>query len=72
MNQKNEKPRRVIEVPAMDYQPTLAEQRDTFCIDATPEDLARRMLEPVEVREISAKEWRRRRREDRRSAQRRG
>ena len=66
MKQENEKPRRVIEVLAMDYQPTLAEQQETFRIDATPEELAQRMLESVEVREISAKEWRRRRPQARR------
>lgn len=56
------KERRVIAVPGNQYQPSKAETEEVVQIDATPEEVARRVLQPAEVRKVSAAEWRRRRR----------
>lgn len=59
------KKRRVIEVPSNDYQPTAAEMKEPIRLDGsqdmTFEQAVQRMLQPVEVREVSAEEWRKRR-----------
>ena len=55
-----------IEIPASDYQPTAAEMNEPIKLDGsqdvTFEQAVQRMLKPVEIREVSASEWRRRRR----------
>ena len=55
------KRKRTIRVPAKDYQPTKAELEDPIRINrqGVPLDKAvKRLLQPVEVREISAEEYR--------------
>ncbi len=50
MKQQPKKPR-VVEVAPSTYSPTKAELEEEFRIDATPEQLAKALLSPVEVRE---------------------
>lgn len=60
--------KRVVEVPAHDYEPTRAEMDDEVSVGdqgMTFEDWVRQFLRtPVEVREVSAAEWRSRRRKE--------
>ena len=60
------KRKRTIRVPAKDYQPTKAELEEPIKVNrqGVPLDKAvKRLLQPVEVREISAAEYRARRKE---------
>lgn len=66
------KPRkRVIEVPAHDYEPTKDEMNDPVKVDigdqTFEESVQQFMRTPVEVREVAAKDWRRRRKQARRA-----
>ena len=58
--------RRVIEVPSNDYQATATEMKEPIKLqgaqDVTFEQAMQRLLRPVEVREVPAGEWRKRRR----------
>ena len=38
-----------VEIPAQDYQPSKAELEEEIKIDATPEEVARRLVQPVKV-----------------------
>ncbi len=53
--------KRTIEVLPRTYQPTRAEIKEEFSIDATPEQLAKSLLKPVDIRERDAAEHRARR-----------
>ncbi len=60
-----EQKKRVVEVPAHDYEPTKAEMEEEVTVGdetTTFEEAVQHFLRtPVEVREVSADEWRRRR-----------
>lgn len=51
---KPKKPR-IVEVEPSTYSPTKAELEEVFRVDATPEELAKSLLQPVEVREKTRK-----------------
>ncbi len=59
--------RHAIEVPSNDYQPTVAEMKETIELegaqDVTFEQAVQRLLRPVDVREVPAAEWRNRRKQ---------
>lgn len=46
---KNHDPRPVVEVPAKGYQPSKAELNEPIKVETTPEELARRLVQPVRV-----------------------
>lgn len=46
MSQDN---RPTVEIPPQDYQPSKAELEEDVSIDATPEEMARRLMQPVKV-----------------------
>lgn len=67
--------KRRIEVPASDYQPTKAEMEEPIVIDRGGRSAdeavrlaAKRVTAPVEVVEVSAKDWRKRRKRAAREA----
>ena len=41
--------RPTVEIPPQDYQPSKAELEEEIKIDATPEEVARRLMMPVKV-----------------------
>ena len=45
--------KRMVEIVPSTYSPTKAELEEEFRIDATPEQLAKSLLQPVELREKS-------------------
>ncbi|MDD9986764.1 MAG: hypothetical protein OXQ31_10870 [Spirochaetaceae bacterium] len=57
--------KRILEVPEKRYQPSKDELEEVARIDATPEEVARRVLQPAEVQEVNAAEWRQRRKRQR-------
>ena len=61
---KDSTQKRVIEVAAKDYQPTRAEMDEPISVPKTKGGIrtaVQRILRPVELREISAEDWRKRR-----------
>ena len=45
--------RLTIEVPDTSYQPTKAELEEDVSIDATPEEVARAIMQPVKIKELT-------------------
>ena len=71
--------KRRIEVPASDYQPTKAEMNAPICIDRgdlsadeAAHRIAQRLTEPADVVEVTAADWRKRRKQTVRTARRDG
>jgi len=50
--------KRKIDVLPSTYQPTKAEKDERFRVDASPEDLARALLRPVEIKARDVAEYR--------------
>ena len=52
-----QRPKRVIEVPDHTYQATRAELNEPVSVDGTFEEAVKRILQPTEVRGVSAADW---------------
>lgn len=50
---KRKQKRRQVEIVRKSYQPSKAELDEDMRIDASPEEAARRLVEPVDIRHIS-------------------
>ena len=51
---------KIVELPEQTYQPTKAELEEEFTVDGTFEEGLKALTEPVEIRRLSAEEWKRR------------
>lgn len=51
---------RIVELPDSSYQPSKAEMEEPIRLEGTFEDLARALVQPVEIRRVPAKDWKKR------------